>query len=78
MLTALQVETESAYRGKAVLLLYVGDMAIPRARIPLEQLLLMGGRRPLHISAPSGILVKLVLEDPEGNATIPLAVTLHF
>ncbi|HOO65156.1 MAG TPA: hypothetical protein PK364_14725, partial [Synergistaceae bacterium] len=75
---ALVVKTDKAYRGKAALLLYVGDMAVPRARIPLEQLLLMGGRRPLHISAPSGILIKLVLEDPEGNATFPLAVTLHF
>ena len=78
MLKALVVKTDTAYRGKAALLLYVGDLAVPRARIPLEQLLLMGGRRPLHIAAPSGIPIKLVLEDPEANVTIPLDITLHF
>ena len=78
MLTALSVKIYKSYQGKTVLLLYVGDMAVPRARIPLEQLFLMGGRRPLHISAPSGILVKLVLNNPEEDVTIPLDVTLHF
>jgi Ca-activated chloride channel family protein len=61
-----------------MLLLYVGDMAVPRARIPLEQLLMAGGKRPLHITAPSGVLVKLVLEDPEGDLTAPLTVKLHY
>ncbi len=74
---ALEVQTDTAYHGKAVLLLYVGDMAVPRARIPLEQLLMAGGRRPLNITAPSGVLVKLVLEDPEGDLTKPLTVKLH-
>jgi len=75
---ALQVDADSPYQGKAVLLLYVGDMAVPRARIPLEQLLLAGGRRPLHVTAPGGTLVKLVLENPEEDVAIPLTVTLHF
>lgn len=75
---ALEVETEASYQGKAVLLLYVGDMAAPRARIPLEQLLLAGGKRPLHIAAPSGVLVKLVLKDPQGDLTAPLTVKLHY
>jgi Ca-activated chloride channel family protein len=62
------------------LLLYVDDLAVPRARVRLADLLQQGGVRPLNIRRRSGERVRLVLADPAGAwaAMAPaLEVTLH-
>jgi hypothetical protein len=51
-------ESAGAYTG--VLLLYVGDMAQPRARVALTDLL-RSGRRPLNIRRAPGDRVRLLL-----------------
>lgn len=48
------------------LLLFVGDLAAPRARVKLADVLRLGGRRPLNLRRDAGQPVRLVLEDPNG------------
>jgi Ca-activated chloride channel family protein len=49
-----------------VLLLYVGDLSAPRARVRLADLLRKGGTRPLNVKRTTGEPVRLVLHDPDG------------
>ncbi len=46
------------------LLLFVGDLATPRARVKLVDVLRAGGRRPLNIRRDANLAVRLVVEDP--------------
>lgn len=48
------------------LLLFVGDLAAPRARVKLVDVLRLGGRRPLNLRRDANQPVRLVLEDPAG------------
>jgi Ca-activated chloride channel family protein len=48
------------------LLLYVEDLAAPRARVSLAEILRSGGKRPLNIRWRPGQGVRLVLVDPNG------------
>jgi len=48
------------------LLLYVEDLAAPRARVSLADILRSGGKRPLNIRWQPGQGVRLVLLDPAG------------
>lgn len=48
------------------LLLFVGDLAVPRARVPLVDLLEAGGARPLNVARAPGDAVIVVLEDEFG------------
>ncbi|HOG46285.1 MAG TPA: VIT and VWA domain-containing protein [Anaerolineae bacterium] len=48
------------------LLIYVDDMAAPRARVRLADLVRQGGERPLNIAREAGQRVKVVLVDPAG------------
>ncbi len=48
------------------LLLFVGDLAAPRARVKLADVLRQGGRRPLNLRRAAGQPVRLTLEDPSG------------
>jgi len=48
------------------LLLFVDDMAAPRAKVGLADLLRQGGMRPLNIRYAAGQAVRLVLTDPNG------------
>ncbi|MDY3556648.1 VIT and VWA domain-containing protein [Gemmata sp. JC717] len=48
------------------LLLFVGDLAAPRARVKLADVLRLGGRRPLNLRREAGQPVRLTLEDPNG------------
>ena len=47
------------------LLLFVGDLAAPRAKIRLVDLLRQG-LRPLNVLRRAGQVVRLVLQDPNG------------
>jgi Ca-activated chloride channel homolog len=61
------------------LLLFVDDLAAPRARVRLADLVRHGGERPLNLRRESGQRVRLVLEDRAGAwaASAPaLKVTL--
>jgi Ca-activated chloride channel family protein len=51
------------------LLLFVGDLASPRARVKLADVLRLGGRRPLNVRCEAGEPVRLVLADPSGAWT---------
>ena len=48
------------------LVLYVDDLAAPRARVRLADLLRQGGERPLNVRYEPGQVVRLVLLDPHG------------
>ena len=48
------------------LLLFVGDLAAPRARVKLADVLRQGGRRPLNLRCAANEPVRLTLEDPSG------------
>jgi Ca-activated chloride channel family protein len=65
--------------GGLLLLLYVDDLAAPRARICLADLLRQGGRRPLNVRYRPGQVVRLVLLDPHdawASGAPPLPVIL--
>lgn len=49
-----------------VLLLFVDDLAAPRARVRLADLLGQGGERPLNLRRAPGQAVRIVLQDPDG------------
>ena len=51
------------------LLIYVGDLSAPAARVRLLDLLRQGGARPLNLSRRSGEAVQVVLADPQGEWT---------
>jgi Ca-activated chloride channel family protein len=48
------------------LLLFVDDLAAPRARVRLADLVRHGGERPLNLRREPGQVVRLVLADPAG------------
>lgn len=48
------------------LLLFVGDLAVPRAQVKVADLARMRGSRPLNLTRQSGETVRLVLADPNG------------
>ncbi|HEY1191799.1 MAG TPA: VIT and VWA domain-containing protein [Gemmata sp.] len=48
------------------LLLFVGDLAAPRARVKVADILRLGGRRPLNLRRDANQPVRLALEDPSG------------
>jgi Ca-activated chloride channel family protein len=48
------------------LLLFVGDLAAPRARVAVADLLRQGGARPLNLRRRPGEVVRLMLHDPNG------------
>jgi Ca-activated chloride channel family protein len=48
------------------LLLYVGDLASPRARVRLRDLVKQGGERPVNLVRRAGEVVRIVLADPRG------------
>ena len=54
----------SALDGSLVLLLYIDDMAVPRARVKLTDLIKQGGVRPLNLRFQPGQIVRITLEDP--------------
>jgi Ca-activated chloride channel family protein len=49
------------------LLLFVDDMAMPRARIRLADLVRLGGSRPVNLRKEAGQIVRVVLADPRGT-----------
>ncbi len=51
------------------LLLFVGDLAAPRARVKLADVLRQAGRRPLNLRRAANEPVRLTLEDPSGAWT---------
>ena len=56
----------AALDPELTLLLFVGDLAAPRARVRLADVLRQGGRRPLNLSRAAHEAVRLTLEDPAG------------
>lgn len=58
--------TADAIDSELTLLLFVGDLASPRARVKLVDVLRQGGRRPLNIRRDANQAVRLVLADPSG------------
>lgn len=48
------------------LLLYIEELAAPRARVRLADLVRQGGRRPLNLLRRPGQEVRLLLQDPNG------------
>jgi Ca-activated chloride channel family protein len=48
-------------------LVFVGDMAEPRARVRLADVLRQGGRRPLNLRWQAGQAVRLTLDDPDAR-----------
>jgi Ca-activated chloride channel family protein len=53
--------------GDLTLLLFIGDMAVPRARIRLSRIVRLGGERPLNLHKRSDETVRIVLVDPNGK-----------
>ena len=49
-----------------VIALYVDDLAAPRARVRLADLIRQGGERPLNVRWRPGQVVRVVLLDPNG------------
>ena len=64
--TFLSVTCSQTPDPELTLLLFVGDLASPRARVKLADVLRAGGRRPLNIRRDAGQSVRLTLEDPSG------------
>ncbi len=49
------------------LLMFVGDLALPRAKARLADLVRHGGSRPLNVTRRAGEVIRIVLEDPNGT-----------
>lgn len=65
--------------SELTLLLYVDDLAAPRVRVRIADLMRQGGTRPLNILRADGQAVRLVLLDPSGvwaSRAPDLAITL--
>ncbi|MBY0456111.1 MAG: hypothetical protein K2V38_02105, partial [Gemmataceae bacterium] len=56
--------TADSLDPELTLLLFVGDLASPRARVKLADVLKLGGRPPLNVRRGANQVVRLVLEDP--------------
>ncbi len=62
------------------LLIFVGDLASPRARVRLADLVRRSGKRPLNIHRAAGDVVVLALSDPAGawrDAAPAIELKLH-
>jgi Ca-activated chloride channel family protein len=83
-LVSLQVECPRGadqLEAGLCLLLFVDDLATPRARARLADVMRQGGSRPLNIRRQPGQRVRLVLADPSASwaSEAPaLAVTVHW
>jgi hypothetical protein len=67
--------------ARIALLLFAGDMAVPRARMRVRDVVRQGGERPLNVAVGAGERVRLVLDDPAGawaGQAPRLAVTLRW
>lgn len=63
----VELDVRPARLGRELALwVYVGDMAVPCARIRMAHLLRLGGQRPLNLRVRAGELVRVELVDPEG------------
>ncbi len=58
--------TANTLDPELTLLLFVGDLAAPRARVKLVDVLRQSGRRPLNVRCGASEPVRLVLADPSG------------
>jgi Ca-activated chloride channel family protein len=73
----LDVQPAQLDRGLA-LWVYVQDLAMPRARIRLADLMRLGGKRPLNLAVQAGAVVRIVLVDPNGVwAAAAPSLTVH-
>ena len=78
---AVEVNVDPAQLDRELALwVYVQDLAMPRARIRLADLMRLGGRRPLNLRVPAGAVVRVALVDPSGAwkteaPTISLRIT---
>ena len=65
--------TADSLNPELMLLLFMGDLAAPRARVKLADVLRQGGRRPLNLRCDAGDPVRLTLADPESawNGGVP-------
>ena len=59
--------TVESLDSELTVLLFVGDLAAPRARVRLADVLRQGGRRPLNLRRTVGQPVRLILADPSGT-----------
>lgn len=68
-----QAATADAIDPELTLLLFIGDLTVPRARVKLVDVLRQGGRRPLNLRCSAGEPVRLSLADPSGawNSGVP-------
>ncbi len=64
-LTGVAVDPQRLDPG-LTLLIFVGDLAAPRARVRLADLLRQGGERPLNLTWGAGQPLRIVLNDPQG------------
>jgi hypothetical protein len=67
----VEVELAPVSRAKALdrqlaIEIYVGDLAQPRARFRLADVIRLGGSRPLNVRRERGEPVQVVLVDPNG------------
>jgi hypothetical protein len=63
---AVQVDAPpGALDRELALWVYVRDLAAPRARIRLADLMRLGGKRPLNLRVNAGEMVRIVLVDPQ-------------
>jgi Ca-activated chloride channel family protein len=60
------------------LLLFVDDLAAPRARVQLADLVRQGGVRPLNLRRGPGQRVRIVLAGRWTGEPVPLQVALHW
>jgi Ca-activated chloride channel family protein len=56
--------TTGSLNPELTLLLYLGDLTAPRARVKLADVLRQGGRRPLNLSFDADQVLRLTLADP--------------
>jgi Ca-activated chloride channel family protein len=49
------------------LLIYVGDLAMPRATVRIADLVRVGNERPLNLRRRKDDVVRLILRDPNGT-----------
>jgi len=81
-LTALRLQTSTAQLAsdnQALLLIYVDDLATPRARVRLRDLW-RHGQRPLNLRRAAGQAVRIVLEStgPAADDTATFTLSLHY
>jgi len=64
---AVELDVPAAQLDRGLeLWIYVQDVAVPRARIRLADLMRLGGKRPLNLAVKTGEVVRIVLVDSKG------------